>query len=146
MPRAPIGFFPLNRLETKTPVPADHPPSGCLSLLLQWLLSGCLVFQNVMSPLEAFGRLYSVETLDTRFTTSSKSLPSEIDPAKPLKESSSSSPENQYNGASPPKWKTLEFGLYGLVFLVAVPWMFYTVYDVSQRTSTHSDSHFRHSC
>ncbi|KAL9104233.1 MAG: hypothetical protein Q9163_000781 [Psora crenata] len=38
-------------------------------------------------------------------------------------------------GISPPKWRTPEFGFYGLVFLVIVPWMFYTAYDVSQSWS-----------
>ena len=86
-----------------------------------------------MSALEALGRLYSIETLDTRFSTSSKTPPSEIERSKPLNEKRPGQ-EKQYNGAAAPKWKTPEFGLYGLVFLVAVPWMFYTVYDVSQRT------------
>ena len=81
-----------------------------------------------MSLLQFAGRLYSLDTLDARFTTSSKTPPSHIDPVKP------SPKESQVaDGASAPKWKTPEFLYHGLVFVVLVPWMFFTAYDVSQR-------------
>ena len=88
-----------------------------------------------MALLRDVGRLYSVDTLDTRFTTSSKTPPSHIDPTRPSARESRAGrddPQKQYNGASPPKWKTPEFAYHYLIFLIAVPWMFYTVYDVSQ--------------
>lgn len=87
-----------------------------------------------MSLLQHIGSLYSLETLDTRFTTSSRTPPSQIDPANSTGKSERPRSEKHQNEATAPKWKTPEFGVYGLVFLIAVPWMFYTVYDISQRT------------
>ena len=93
-----------------------------------------------MSALQSVGKLYSLDTLDTRFTTSSKSPPSHSDPVKasPNEARSSStkkktSPDALIEGASPSRWKTPEFLYHGLVFLFAVPLMFWTVYDVSKR-------------
>ena len=86
-----------------------------------------------MSLLQAFGRLYSVETLDTRFAVPSKSPPTSVDAARPTQKEIRGSSEKRHEGASSSRWKTPEFGIYGLVFLVVVPWMFYTVYEVSQR-------------
>ena len=86
-----------------------------------------------MSLLQHFGRLYSLDTLDTRFTTTSRTPPSQIDPAKPTGRTERTQSEKRPNGATAAKWRTTEFAVYGLVFLVVVPWMFYTVYDVSQR-------------
>ena len=82
-----------------------------------------------------------METLDTRFTTSSSSPPSRIDPASPSPAEASFKNLGQgRNGgrdiaskASPPRWKSPEFIYHGLVFLVVVPLMFKTVYDVSKR-------------
>ena len=97
-----------------------------------------------MNFLQYAGRLFSVDTLDTRFTTSSKDPPSRIDPARPspaeagLKRSGQgrNGREDIAPGASPPRWKSPEFIYHGLVFLVVVPLMFKTVYEVSQRKHT----------
>lgn len=89
-----------------------------------------------MSLLSWAGRLYSLDTLDARFTTSVKSPPSRIDPAiTSLEESRKdrNTPARLPEGANPPKWRSLEFMVYGLIFLTVVPLMFWTVYDVSQR-------------
>ena len=94
-----------------------------------------------MSLLQHAGRLFSVETLDTRFTTSSKTPSSRIDPARPSPaEAGFKSSGQDRNGgediasrASPPRWKSPEFIYHGLVFLVVVPLMFKTVYEVSKR-------------
>ena len=91
-----------------------------------------------MTLLQYVGKLYSVETLDTRFTPSPRTPSSLIDPARPSPrevKSSGDGSQKQLNGGSPPKWKTKEFAVHGLVFLVAVPLMFFTVYQVSQRKS-----------
>ena len=85
-----------------------------------------------------------METLDTRFTTSSKTPPSQIDPAKPSPAEASfkSSGQGRNGGrdvaleASRPRWKSPEFIYHGLVFLVVVPLMFKTVYEVSKRKHT----------
>ena len=92
-----------------------------------------------MNLLHYAARLYSLDTLDTRFTNSSKTPPSHIDPAR------SSSPDEATHkkgksgagelakGASPSRWRSPEFIYHGLVFLIVVPLMFKTAYDVSKR-------------
>ena len=105
---------------------------------------GTCRIQHVMSFLQYAGRLFSVETLDTRFTTSSSSPPSRIDSASPSPAEASFKNLGQgRNGgrdiaskASPPRWKSPEFIYHGLVFLVVVPLMFKTVYEVSKRKHT----------
>ena len=93
-----------------------------------------------MSALHYVGRLYSLDTLDTRFTTSSKSPPPHNDPPEQSADKTRSFPtkgksngEDLVDGASPSRWRTPEFLYHGLVFFVAVPLMFWTVYDVSKR-------------
>ena len=89
-----------------------------------------------MNLLQFAGRLYSLDTLDTRFSTSAKTPPSRIDPAPATPEDSRWGRNGQQEiaqGAKPPKWRTPEFAVYGLIILVAVPLMFKSVYDVSQR-------------
>lgn len=91
-----------------------------------------------MSLLRYAGRLYSLDTLDSRFTTSSKTPPSRVDPARPSPDEASSRKGRAVDGeiakgASPPRWRSPEFIYHGLVFLVAVPLMFKTAYDVSKR-------------
>ncbi|KAL2270053.1 hypothetical protein VTJ83DRAFT_2237 [Remersonia thermophila] len=76
-------------------------------------------------PLGFFASVYDLDTLDTRFTTPS-TVPYRVahgpGAAKPT-------PDPH---AEPPKWKTPEFYLYYLVFLVCVPYMFWVAYDVSR--------------
>ena len=86
-------------------------------------------------------RLYSLDTLDTRFTTPSTT---------PLKVAAESLPERNElraeragagprtgaggngNGASPPRWRSPEFILYYAILSVAVPMMFKSAIEVSQ--------------
>lgn len=83
-----------------------------------------------MASLRASQKLFHLETLDLRFTTSSKApLP---DPVKP---DSRAKPDTVTANASPPLWRTPEFYFYYLVFIVCVPLMFHAVYEVSQRQS-----------
>ena len=91
-----------------------------------------------MTLLQYVADLYSLDTLDTRFTTSSKTPPSQIASERSSAKETRIDHDGfrgQFNGAPPPKWRTPEFLYHGLIFLVMVPWMFYTVYDVSQRMS-----------
>lgn len=93
-----------------------------------------------MALLSFLRRLYSLDTLDTRFTISSTTPPKQaaseprIDPAKPsLSESKNAArADPRAPGPQPSKWNTPEFYLYYLVFLTAIPSMFYVVYDVSK--------------
>lgn len=88
-----------------------------------------------MALLSFLRRLYSLDTLDTRFTTSSATPPKQpaaepaIDPAKPAPNEAKVS---RAAGSQPSRWGTLEFYFYYLVFLTAIPSMFYVVYYVSK--------------
>lgn len=87
-----------------------------------------------MNALQFLGKVYSLDTLDTRFTTSSRSPPSATNAVRSTgKESRNERGSRKTEGASPSKWRTLEFFYHYAVFLIAVPGMFYTVYNVSQR-------------
>ena len=93
-----------------------------------------------MNLLQYAGRLYSLDTLDSRFTTSSKTPPaSRIDPARPSPDEASykkkgrSGADDLIKGTSQPRWKSPEFIYHGIVVFVAVPLMFKTAYDVSKR-------------
>lgn len=93
-----------------------------------------------MALLSFLRRLYSLDTLDTRFTISSTTPPKQvaseprIDPAKPSPSESKNAAraDPRAPGPQPSKWNTPEFYLYYLVFLTAIPSMFYVVYDVSK--------------
>lgn len=96
-----------------------------------------------MSLLTSIKNLYSLETLDMRFVTSSTSPPeaaasAKVDPVKPSPEDAAKlarrdGKEKVISQAQPALWNTPEFYFYALVFIVAIPSMLKTVYDVSQR-------------
>ena len=90
-----------------------------------------------MSLSQWAGRLYSLDTLDTRFTTPAKTPHTPgTDPAISLpKETAAGHSERQTTaqGAKASKWRTPEFAVYGFIFVTVVPLMFRSVYDVSQR-------------
>ncbi|KAE8153418.1 MBOAT, membrane-bound O-acyltransferase family-domain-containing protein [Aspergillus avenaceus] len=78
-------------------------------------------------------RVYSLETLDTRFIVSSNTpLKAVADtrsaPARDARASAVAS------NASPSRWRTPEFWVYYVIFAIAVPWMFKTVIEVSQES------------
>lgn len=93
-------------------------------------------------------RLYSLDTLDTRFTISSKTPAAvteepPIDPSKQAQDYVKRHSQNEtgrsqdtISGAQPSKWATPEFFIYYLVFLTVVPNMFKAVYDVSKGRAT----------
>ena len=86
---------------------------------------------KMTSLLSWFRRIYSLNTLDTRFTTSATT---------PLKTAADTRPASSKDaranaiasGAASPNWHTPEFFVYYVVFIVAVPLMFKTVVDVSR--------------
>jgi hypothetical protein len=108
-----------------------------------------------MSWLQSIKKLYSLDTLDTRFTIPSSTPPRDavtelrIDPAKPGPAKSQN--ENQRsNGVSkhspgadirPSLWNTPEFYFYYFIFITIIPLMFKTGYDVSK--SMYHDSYPR---
>lgn len=84
------------------------------------------------SILSWFRRLYSLDTLDTRFIVSSNT------PLKAVATDTRSAPAKDVranaiaSNAAPSKWRTPEFWVYYVIFLIAVPLMFKTVIEVSQ--------------
>jgi len=77
--------------------------------------------------------VYDVSTLDTRFTT-----PPSV-PYKTVLESRHDPLAKDYTAgvkakAQPSKWRTPEFLLYGLIFIVVVPMMIWIPFSVSRRT------------
>jgi hypothetical protein len=86
-----------------------------------------------MTPISFLRQLYSLDTLDTRFTTLART-PLKVDPAQDIKLQDEKPPATLPPGASPSRWRTPEFYFYALVHLVVVPQMFKAVVDVSQCT------------
>jgi len=88
-----------------------------------------------MSLLKYAEGLFSLDTLDSRFTSSSKTIPSGVGIARPSTEGSdaASAATGQRFEATRSRWKSPEFAIYGFVFLFAVPLMFKTVYELSLR-------------
>ncbi|KAL3452412.1 MBOAT, membrane-bound O-acyltransferase family-domain-containing protein [Aspergillus insuetus] len=88
----------------------------------------------ILSLLSWFRRLYSLDTLDTRFTVPANT-PVKVAAEDTRSGSAKDARSNTVaNNASPSKWGTPEFFFYYIIFLIAVPLMFKTVVDVSQES------------
>ena len=76
-------------------------------------------------------RIYSLDTLDTRFTTSATSSASAAADTRPppAKDARASAVAQD---APAPLWRTPEFFIYYLFFITLVPLMFKTVIDASK--------------
>ncbi|KAF2751844.1 glycerol:H+ symporter-like protein [Sporormia fimetaria CBS 119925] len=91
--------------------------------------------------LQDLRRLFAVETLDTRFVIPANAPPREV--LKEIQQDSSRTAQFANGGlkgkntapdAEPSRWNTPEYYLYYLVFLICVPLMFKSVYDVSKES------------
>lgn len=85
-----------------------------------------------MGLLSFFRNIYDLDTLDTRFTSSANVpyqtvIDARSDPVIPR--DSSRKPQK----GQPSKWKTPEFYVYYVIFVVVLPYMFWVAYDVSRR-------------
>lgn len=83
-------------------------------------------------------RMYSLDTLDTRFTTSS-STPLEktstehgVNEKKAPSAASTDVAASTIQGVPPSRWNTWEYYFYYLVFIIMVPLMFKVPYEVSK--------------
>lgn len=95
-----------------------------------------------MEMFQFFRRLYSLDTLDTRFTITSttplKATELQIDPARPSPAETSPQAKQSrarndgISNAQPSRWNTPEFYLHYLVIGIAVPLMFKVAIQVSQ--------------
>lgn len=98
-----------------------------------------------MSAFSYIKSIYALDTIDTRFTSSSATpykavIDARADPATSGSKRDDSIPgvgvRTDHSGrpiAQPSKWKTPEFYFYYFVFITVVPYMFWIAYDVSRR-------------
>jgi hypothetical protein len=89
--------------------------------------------------------IYALDTIDTRFTSSSSTpykavVDARIDPATNASKRDDSvlgvGVRTDSRGkpiAQPSKWRTPEFYFYYFIFIITVPYMFWVAYDVSRR-------------
>jgi hypothetical protein len=82
------------------------------------------------SPFTWLRRIYSLDTLDTRFT--STAITPNTDTRSPAQNARANAIAQ---GASPSLWRTPEFFVYYIFFIVCVPLMFKTVIDASDGES-----------
>ncbi|KAI9788555.1 MAG: glycerol transporter [Peltula sp. TS41687] len=82
-------------------------------------------------------RLYSLDTLDTRFTAESNRSISSSKSATAIDSAPHASRRQvvDRHGSQGPRWRTPEFMLYYFVFVTVVPMMFKAAYDVSKGES-----------
>ena len=86
-----------------------------------------------MGALSFLRDTYDLDTLDTRFTNSSTVPYQTVIDARSDPATSNGSPNKWQGKGSRSRWSTLEFYLYYLVLLIAIPYIFWVAYDVSQR-------------
>ncbi|KAH0558425.1 hypothetical protein GP486_004915 [Trichoglossum hirsutum] len=132
------GVEALNLLRPptpETPFRIAYLPGEVLSALKSRRLSDVAV----MSWLDPLRRLYSLDTLDTRFTTASSIPPKPLEPQREdrtnLEDSVGKGARNVGDGLPPSRWGTLEFYVYYIVFIICVPLMFKAAIEVSQGQS-----------
>ncbi|PON28391.1 hypothetical protein TGAM01_v202884 [Trichoderma gamsii] len=85
-----------------------------------------------MGALLYLRKVYDLDTLDTRFTSSSSTPYQTVIDARGDPVEQKEAEIKARSSAPPPKWRTPEFFLYYLVFIVVVPYMFWIAYDVSK--------------
>ncbi|UKZ65499.1 uncharacterized protein TrAtP1_006698 [Trichoderma atroviride] len=85
-----------------------------------------------MGVLSYLRKVYDLDTLDTRFTSSSSAPYQTVIDARGDSIAAREAEIKARSSAPPPKWRTPEFFLYYLVFIVVVPYMFWIAYDVSK--------------
>ena len=95
-----------------------------------------------MLPHTRLKALFSLDTLDTRFTVSAKTpiqaakVEHGTDPSRPAIARSDAEPDRSVQAkARPSKWRTNEYYFYYAVFLGMVPVMFWVPYNVSKGKS-----------
>ncbi|PSR87411.1 putative glycerol:H+ symporter [Coniella lustricola] len=85
-----------------------------------------------MSPLSFFRSIYSLDTLDTRFSTPAAASYRTIIDTRADPSSKDEQKERIASRAAPSKWRTPEFSLYYIVFAICVPLMLWIPYTVSR--------------
>ncbi|ROT42257.1 putative glycerol:H+ symporter [Sodiomyces alkalinus F11] len=78
-----------------------------------------------------FRNIYDLDTLDTRFTNSTSVPYKAVIEARNDSAQIKDTPNKAQSRAQPSKWNTPEFYFYYLIFILAVPYMFWIPYTVS---------------
>lgn len=86
-----------------------------------------------MSPLSFLRSVYTLDTLDTRFTTSSVTSYKTVIDSRGEENVKDAQKEKIASRAEPSKWNTPEFYLYLGVVFTCVPLMLWIPYTVSRR-------------
>lgn len=86
-----------------------------------------------MSPLSFLRSVFTLDTLDTRFTTSSTTSYKTVIDTRGEEGVRDAQKEKIASRASPSKWNTLEFYLYLAVVFTCIPLMVWVPYTVSRR-------------
>jgi hypothetical protein len=77
--------------------------------------------------------LYDLDTLDTRFTTTSRTPYRTVIDTRSDPDASKARAAKFGSRVQPSKWRTPEFILYGIVLAWVIPAMFWVAFDVSRR-------------
>ncbi|TQV96470.1 hypothetical protein V2A60_003132 [Cordyceps javanica] len=85
-----------------------------------------------MGVLSFLKKVYTPDTLDTRFTSSSSVPYNTVIEARSDPVAQREAATKAQSRAAPSKWNTPEFYFYYVVFVVTVPYMFWIAYDVSK--------------
>lgn len=85
-----------------------------------------------MSPLSFLRSVYTLDTLDTRFTTSSATSYKTVIDSRGERDVRDAQKEKIISRAPPSKWKTPEFYLYYVVVSICIPLMLWIPYTVSR--------------
>lgn len=86
-----------------------------------------------MSPLSFLRSVYTLDTLDTRFTTASSTPYKTVIDSRGEEDVRDAQKEKIASRAPPSKWNTPEFYLYMAVVFICVPLIFWIPYTVSRR-------------
>jgi hypothetical protein len=86
-----------------------------------------------MGLLPYLRKVYDLDTLDTRFTSSSSAPYQTVIDARGDPVIEREVADKARSSAPPSKWLSPEFFLYYIVIIVVVPYMFWIAYDVSKR-------------
>lgn len=86
-----------------------------------------------MSPFSFLRSVFTLDTLDTRFTTSSTTSYKTVIDSGDDKNTRDPQKEKIASRAAPSKWNTPEFYIYAVVVSVCVPLMVWVPYTVSRR-------------
>jgi len=93
-----------------------------------------------MGALSFLGKIYDLDTLDTRFTVSANTPYKAHLEARNDAAASKERAAKWNSRALKSRWNTTEFYLYYVVLAFVVPYMFWVAYDASRSTTYNSDS------